>query len=384
MLEAVLVNYPKFLRESRLNIKEKNMSVVSAPLKNDIAMQKDLFRLAASIYSESSDVVSDSEIQTQIVRCMFVAKENEYLTKSEIISNLLDIYKYHISEDEVDAVIRQSRGVFQSVLIDECRAYCLTSQAYTESVEMQKNSFINIRPKSKQISPENANIILSGISSITEDIKTQEHLVAAVYSDEFQNVIKNSSSDMDLYEKVQRITQNYLDEELRKKEDQIQSLQTDVSQRGAEVEAMQERFEEQSHALEDSKRQIENQTEELKKKQEQIINLATSKIMAKYIWINYVLPILLALLVVFLVIFIGLQFICKDKEWNFAILFYEWIRSTYFGMCVGDFVYAIDGVFAGIVGYFLKKWMRNPFNATKKKKSKMDLVQKYIDDHQLN
>ena len=106
--------------------------------------------------------------------------------------------------------------------------------------------------------------------------------------------------------------------------------------------------------------------------------------MAKYIWINYVLPILLALLVVFLVIFIGLQFICKDKEWNFAILFYEWIRSTYFGMCVGDFVYAIDGVFAGIVGYFLKKWMRNPFNATKKKKSKMDLVQKYIDDHQLN
>ena len=737
MLEAVLVNYPKFLRESRLNIKEKNMSVVSAPLKNDIAMQKDLFRLAASIYSESSDVVSDSEIQTQIIRCMFVAKENEYLTKSEIISNLLDIYKYHISEDEVDAVIRQSRGVFQSVLIDECRAYCLTSQAYTESVEMQKNSiddyidqfiderqisepekcknaihiylyeltttninsyqvllsgkdgtqftsselsvdvselddtekqlvhdflswentaknsalgnlvyccleycllingdspnhllngiikdrvifldtniifralgingesrkkvviaflnkckqaklkliishstnkeffdtisyyvsqmqhyprgniyigayeeisdynifaffenwrqtrpnvslayfvsyirslylkfvrkyaidddvkipasiyhtdefktarnrytlsinhvkqgikdsyrsddysysqrdshdatvvrhieilrensrdkdiflvssdkalrlwdmnrtdadypvviypsqlflvllktcgrsendydsfvsFINIRPKSKQISPENANIILSGISSITEDIKTQEHLVAAVYSDEFQNVIKNSSSDMDLYEKVQRITQNYLDEELRKKEDQIQSLQTDVSQRGAEVEAMQERFEEQSHALEDSKRQIENQTEELKKKQEQIINLATSKIMAKYIWINYVLPILLALLVVFLVIFIGLQFICKDKEWNFAILFYEWIRSTYFGMCVGDFVYAIDGVFAGIVGYFLKKWMRNPFNATKKKKSKMDLVQKYIDDHQLN
>ena len=116
------------------------MSVVSAPLKNDIAMQKDLFRLAASIYSESSDVVSDSEIQTQIIRCMFVARENEYLTKSEIISNLLDIYKYHISEDEVDAVIRKSRGVFQSVLIDECRAYRLTSQAYAESVEMQKNS----------------------------------------------------------------------------------------------------------------------------------------------------------------------------------------------------------------------------------------------------
>ena len=62
MLEAVLVNYPKFLRESRLNIKEKNMSVVSAPLKNDIAMQKDLFRLAASIYSERPANKSQVEI----------------------------------------------------------------------------------------------------------------------------------------------------------------------------------------------------------------------------------------------------------------------------------------------------------------------------------
>ena len=245
-------------------------------------------------------------------------------------------------------------------------------------------SFINIRPKSKQISPENANIILSGISSITEDIKTQENLVAAVYSDEFQNVIKNSSSDMDLYEKVQRITQNYLDEELRKKEDKIESLQTDVAKRGAEVESMQERFKEQSDALEESKRQIENQTEELKRKQNQIVNLATSKIMPKFIWINYALPILIAILVAFLVIFISLQFICKDKEWNFAVLFYEWIRSTYFGVRVGEYVYAIDLAFVGIVGYLLKKWMRNPFNATKRRKLKIGLVEKYIDDHKLN
>lgn len=79
-------------------------------------------------------------------------------------------------------------------------------------------SFINIRPSSKRVSPENAHIILSGISSITEDIKTQEHLVAAVFGDDFQNVIKTSTSDADLYEKVQRISQNYLDKELREKE----------------------------------------------------------------------------------------------------------------------------------------------------------------------
>ena len=79
------------------------MSVQSVPLKNDIAMQKDFFRLAAAIYSESNDVVSDTEIQLQIIKCMFVATGNDYLTKSEIISMVLEIYKYHISEDEVDA-----------------------------------------------------------------------------------------------------------------------------------------------------------------------------------------------------------------------------------------------------------------------------------------
>lgn len=713
------------------------MSAISAPLKNDIAMQKDLFRLAAAIYSESSDVVSDAEIQVQIIRCMFVVTENEYLTKSEIIANLLDIYKYHISEDEVDFIISKSRNVFQCITRDECKAYCLTPQAYSESVEMQKNSiddyidqfiaekeilekekcknaihvylyeltttnintyrvllagkdgtqftsselsvdvseltdtekqivhdflswdnpaknlalgnlvyccleycllingdspnrllkgfikdreifldtniifralgingesrkkvmlaflnkckqaklkltishntnkeffdtityyvsqmqhyhrgniylgafeqltdynifafyenwrqdhphvslmyfisyirslylefvkkyaidkdaripswiyhsqefkdvrnkysssikhikqgikdsylsddysytqrdshdativryiellredsdgkdiflvssdkalrlwdmnrsdndypvviypsqlflvllktcgrsendydsfvsFINIRPKSKQISPENANIILSAISSITEDIKAQEHLVAAAYSEEFQNVIKNSSSDMDLYEKVQCITQNYLDEELQKSKDKIQSLQMDVSQRGAEVEAMQKKFAEQNDALVASARQIEEQAGQLKKKQEQIASLATSKVMPRYVWENYIIPILLVILTISFVAFIVLQFVYKDREWNFAILFYEWIKSTYFGIHVGDFVYAIDVAFAGIVGFLLKRWMKNPFNSLKREQSKADLVQKYIDDHELN
>ena len=713
------------------------MSTVLTPLKNDIAMQKDIFRLAAAIYSESSDVVSDSEIQLQIIKCMFVATGNEYLIKSEIISNLLDIYKYHISENEVDVIIKRYRGVFQSVTRDECRAYSLTSQAYAESIEKNKNnidnyidlfivekeivdkekcknaihvylyeltttninsyrvllagkdgtqfisselsvdvseltetekqlvhdfllwdnaaknsalgnlvyccleycllingdspnnllkgfikdreifldtnvifralgingesrkkviiaffnkckqakikliisyntkkeffdtinyyvslmehyprgdiypgayeqvadynifafyenwcqdhsnvslkyfisyvkslymkfvkeysiddnvkmpasiyqsdefkdvrnkysvsikhikqrirdsylsddygytqrdshdatvvryiellrkkssdkdiflvssdkalrlwdmnrsdtkypvviypsqlflvllktcgrsendydcfvSFINIRTTSKQVSPENAHIILSGISSITEDIKTQEHLVAAVYSNEFQNVISNSSSDKDLYEKVQRITQNYLDEELRKSEDEIQSLQADVSQRGVEAKTMQERIDKQDNALTESKRQIEQQAEQLKKKQDQIITLAKRKVMPQYVWQNYIIPILLVVLTIIFVGFIILQFIYKDKEWNFSILFYSWVKTTYFGTYVGDFVYAIDAVFVGIVGFLLKKWMKNPFNANKKKQSKADLVQKYIDDNNLN
>ena len=130
------------------------MSVLSAPLKNDVAMQKDIFRLAAAIYSESNDVVSDAEIQLQIIKCMFVATGNDYLIKSEIISKLLEIYKYHISEDEVDDILRKTKGVFQTITKDDEKAVCLTQSAYSECEEAQKNnidSFIDAFITEKEI-----------------------------------------------------------------------------------------------------------------------------------------------------------------------------------------------------------------------------------------
>ena len=713
------------------------MSVLSAPLKNDVAMQKDIFRFAAAIYSESNDVVSDAEIQLQIIKCMFVATGNDYLTKSEIISKLLEIYKYHISEDEVDNILRKTKGVFQAITKDDEKAVCLTQSAYSECEEAQKNnidsfidafitekeianpekcksaihvylyeltttninsyrvllagkdgtqfssselsvdvsclsdaekqlvhdflawdniaknaalgnlvyccleycllingdspnsllkgfirrreiyldtnvifralgingvsrqnvvttflrkckqaklkllishstrteffdtigyyvsqmeyyprgdiysgayeeiadysifafyenwrqehsqmslkyfvahikslylklikdfgieddvkipgtiyhsgefkdvrnrysasiksvkqgikadyladdyhysnrdshdatvvryiellreksadkdiflassdralrlwdmnrldgeypvvvypsqlflillktcgrsdndydsfvSFINIRPSSKRVSPENAHIILSGISSITEDISAQEHLVEAVFSDDFQNVIKNSTSDMDLYEKVQRISQNYLDEELRKKDATIVALQADVSRYGIEGKALQDKIDEKDTALTESNRTIQRQDEEIKQKQGRILSHAERKTQPKYIAKTYVIPVLLALLVLAFVLFILLQFIYKDEKWNFAVAFFDWTKATYFGTYVGDYIYAIDLALAAIVGWLLKKWMVNPFNKELNELRKMELVQRYIKDNHLD
>ena len=700
-------------------------------------MQKDIFRLAAAIYSESNDVVSDAEIQLQIIKCMFVATGNDYLTKSEIISKLLEIYKYHISEDEVDNILRKTKGVFQAITKDDEKAVCLTQSAYSECEEAQKNnidsfidafitekeianpekcksaihvylyeltttninsyrvllagkdgtqfssselsvdvsclsdaekqlvhdflawdniaknaalgnlvyccleycllingdspnsllkgfirrreiyldtnvifralgingvsrqnvvttflrkckqaklkllishstrteffdtigyyvsqmeyyprgdiysgayeeiadysifafyenwrqehsqmslkyfvahikslylklikdfgieddvkipgtiyhsgefkdvrnrysasiksvkqgikadyladdyhysnrdshdatvvryiellreksadkdiflassdralrlwdmnrldgeypvvvypsqlflillktcgrsdndydsfvSFINIRPSSKRVSPENSHIISPGISSITEDISAQEHLVEAVFSDDFQNVIKNSTSDMDLYEKVQRISQNYLDEELRKKDATIVALQADVSRYGIEGKALQDKIDEKDTALTESNRTIQRQDEEIKQKQGRILSHAERKTQPKYIAKTYVIPVLLALLVLAFVLFILLQFIYKDEKWNFAVAFFDWTKATYFGTYVGDYIYAIDLALAAIVGWLLKKWMVNPFNKELNELRKMELVQRYIKDNHLD
>lgn len=245
-------------------------------------------------------------------------------------------------------------------------------------------SFINIRPSSKRVSPENAHIILSGISSITEDISVQEHLVEAVFSDDFQNVIKNSTSDMDLYEKVQRISQNYLDEDLRKKEAAIVALQADVSRYGIEGKVLQDKIDEKDTALTESRRTIQRQDEEIKQKQDRILSHAERKTQPKYIAKTYVIPVLLALFVLTFVLFILLQFTCKGEKWNFAVAFFDWARETYFGTYVGDCIYAIDLALAAIVGWMLKKWMVNPFNKESNELRKMELVQRYIKDNHLD
>ena len=114
------------------------MSTLLTPLKNEIAMQKDIFRLAAAIYSESSNVVSDAEIQLQMIKALFATSENAYRTKSEIISGLLDTYKYHISEDELEVLVRQWHGVFLSVHEDDELAYCLSPNALAEFNKAQE------------------------------------------------------------------------------------------------------------------------------------------------------------------------------------------------------------------------------------------------------
>lgn len=713
------------------------MSVVSTPLKNDIASQKDIFRLAATIYSETSDVVSDAEAQLQIIKCMFIATGNEYLDKSEIIAKLLDVYKYHISEDEVDHVIQTSREVFQSLTKDDSKAFCLTPKAYTECVEAQKHnidsyidlyiaekgiadhegfknaihiylyeltttninsyrvllagkdgtqftsselsvdvtdltdtekqlvhdflcwdnpekntalgnlvyccleycllingdspnallkdfikrreiyldtnvvfralginggsrkkvvtsflnkcrqaklklfishstrkeffdtidyyvsqmehyprgniysgayeqitdfnifafyeewrqshpqfslkyfityikslylefvkdydieddvkipaaiyhsddfkdvrnrysasikhikqrikesylsddygytqrdshdatviryiellreksadkdiflassdkalrlwdmnrhdadypvviypsqlflillktcgrsendydsfvSFINIRPSSKQVSPENAHIILSGISSITEDIKVQKHLVAAVYDDDFQNVIKASSSDADLYVKVQRICQNYLDEELKQKDKENQEIQKERDEQKTVVIRLTGDIHERDAKLKEKQALITQKTKELEEKRDNISRFAEKQTKRRYFRKVYIVPTLLLFSVILFAIFVVMQIIFGDKDWNVVIDFFDWLKTTPFGKDNDGIMFIVDSVLVGIIGWAFSRWWINPFDKEKKQQIKDELAQKYIEQNKLD
>lgn len=244
-------------------------------------------------------------------------------------------------------------------------------------------SFINIRTNTHQMTPDQANIILSGISSITEDIKTQEHLVSAICGEHFQDIVQHSKSDEELYQKVQAASQKYLEDELHHSEDRIKALEDDVAHQKETVAKLSEGITDRDDKLNKSQAVLTSTAEELEKTRRQIIDFAESKIMPLYMWKNNILPCILALATVSFAVFMALQFVLGDKPWNFAVLFFTWVKATPFGSWVGDFVYAIDLFLGGALCCALKKWMRNPFNKYKKEHSKAEMVQNYITENKL-
>lgn len=246
-------------------------------------------------------------------------------------------------------------------------------------------SFINVRAKSKQITPETANVIISGISSITEDLEAQKVLVSAVYDNEFQNILQHSKTDDELFKQTQQFSQNYLKEQLKERDEKIAAISEAAEQNSKQIEQMRaEAKQMRAEAIEKEKQLAtlqENSREHLRNyntKKEQVRELAEKHIMPMFYLQYYIIPMLLIILTIAFVSFIALQFFFCDAEWNFVILFFNWMRGTTFGKGVGDLIYVIDLAFFGALGFLLKKGMKNPFDTGGKKQAMSNMAARYI------
>lgn len=252
-------------------------------------------------------------------------------------------------------------------------------------------SFINIRPRSNQLTAEKANIIISGISSVTEDINAQTEIVSAVYDEEFQNIIRHSNSDLELYQKVQQYSQRYLDYELEEKDRSIETMTQKIQAQGETITSVsnerdkeRKRAEEAENLTEEQKQLIAQRELELKNKENTIQAFAARKTRTVYLVKNWIIPLIVVIMIIAVAAFIALQFFFCDKEWNFAVRFFNWASKTTFGQMVGDFLYAIDLAILAALGFCIKKGLRNPFNKQKSKKLKEELIQHYLSQNQLD
>ncbi len=53
------------------------------------------------MYANTCDTYSATATQLEMVKCVFLNNNNVNLSCSEAIASLLDVFKYHISEDEL-------------------------------------------------------------------------------------------------------------------------------------------------------------------------------------------------------------------------------------------------------------------------------------------
>ena len=252
-------------------------------------------------------------------------------------------------------------------------------------------SFINIRPRSNQLTAEKANIIISGISSVTEDVNAQKEIVSAVYDEEFQNILRHSNSDIELYQKVQQYSQKFLEHELEEKKQNIDTMTQTIQAQGETITSVSHERDEESKRAEDAENLTEKQKlliaqkeSELEDKEKTIKAFAARKTRTKYLLKNWIVPIIVVLMIIAVVAFIALQFFFCDKEWNFAVRFFNWASKTTFGQLVGDYLYAIDAALVATLGFCIKKGLRNPFNNNKSKELKEEMIQHYLSRNQLD
>lgn len=245
-------------------------------------------------------------------------------------------------------------------------------------------SFINIRTNTKQLSPEQANIVLAGISSITEDIRTQEVLVSAVFDDDFQNIIQHSNTDSELYQNVQTYSQNYLDEQLKAKDETIVAVSDESAAKDVKIENAEKHAQEMDELLDVEKRKTASKEKELEEKREHICKYAERKILPWYIFKWYISPFAVVLYSVLFVVFIALQFFFCEADWNLATKLFELIATTTFGKNVEGYIAVIDAATFAVLSVILvpQFWVK-PWDAEKRTNDKQAKIAKYIEKNKL-
>lgn len=237
-------------------------------------------------------------------------------------------------------------------------------------------SFINIRNRSQFISPEKANIIVSGISSITADVKAQKVLVGSVFDTDFQDIIQNSNTDKELYENVRIYSQKYLENNLDEAEKAKKVAEEERDKAKSKVDEV-------IQASTQTKASLEKEYAEINAQKERVCRFAEKKTKLKFRLAIYVVPISLVVLLVAYAGFVFLQFVACSAAWNLVTLFSNYIQTTTFGRGSSGPLYLIDVALLGGLAYVWKKVMRNPLNKEKKHAYRNELVEKYIKENNL-
>lgn len=205
-------------------------------------------------------------------------------------------------------------------------------------------SFLNIKHTKPILRSEKLNIVLSGISEITEDFNQQKYILNKLVEKEFSGILKQSKGE-ELYGKVQDFSKSVLEEKIKDLELQIQETnvgfqeQIDLlTQSGTENEERLRDYNETVDKLREDKKLLTEEKISLEadkghmlKERDQLDSELTQKRLEKYIdsklkkW--HRLPNFLILISVLIIGFLLFEFIIPDFRYNFPRKFAQWYNS---------------------------------------------------------
>ena len=189
--------------------------------------------------------------------------------------------------------------------------------------------------------------------------------------------------DMDLYEKVQRITQNYLDDRLSASEENNKQLAETVAQHETEIGKLKQAIGSRDSQLGTTQDALAEKTAALEKSRRKIAEFAENRTKLQYRWKVYGIQALLVVLSIAYIAFVALQFFAETEKWNFVIKFFEWVKTTPFGLDNDGVMYIVDAALLGGIVWLYSKLWRNPFDKERNKQLKVDLVQSYLSQNDI-
>lgn len=105
-------------------------------------INKNVFRIAMIVYSQSEGIKNKNVVIKKIIEAIFLERENDLLTITEIISNAYELVKMSILEDEVIEIVEESKNkkYFIKDIEEGTVKYKLSDKRYIElSKRMSKN-----------------------------------------------------------------------------------------------------------------------------------------------------------------------------------------------------------------------------------------------------
>ncbi len=241
-------------------------------------------------------------------------------------------------------------------------------------------SFINIKPITRQISATQANIILSGISTVTEDVNTQKTLISTFIRTSLQT-IGASSNNQALYDQTRTLAENYLEQDLKMKENQLVSITAEVKQLNDRMQLVEKSHQKEMAFIKAEKeRDINALAVNRMNNERQLRSLATSLIKWKFRrkWIIY--PIVCTIYFILAMVFF-LSELYPDTFIGFVSKeIVSWYKATVFGTSFTDSLLVLNSVIASLMIYALAYLARH-IDKNRRFEAKQKLIESYLNMH---